>query len=172
MKPSRRWLWTLPATLPLLVVAAEPLNVKLGLWEISSETQMSGMPPLPKELLDQMSAEQRAALQAAIKAQADGGPIRDTSQQCVTREDLENPFNDDDLENCERTVVSSSATRQEFRLTCTGERSGEGTFRIDTPTPESMTGEFNLKVSSGAEAMTITSRLRGKWLSGDCAGKE
>jgi len=158
--------------LPLFVGAAEPLNVKLGLWEISSETRMAGMPPLPKELLDQMSAEQRAAMQAAIQAQANGGPIRDTSQQCVKQEDLENPFNDDELENCERTVVSSSRTRQEFRLVCTGERSGEGSFRIETPTPESMTGEFELKVTNGADTMTINASMRGKWLSADCGDEE
>lgn len=169
MKPLRRWLWTLPAVLPLLVAAAEPLDVKLGLWEITSETRMSGMPPLPRGLLAQMTAEQRAALQAALKAQAAGEPIRDTSQQCVTREDLENPFNGAELEHCERTVVSSSRTRQEFRLVCTGKRPGEGSFRIDTPTPESMTGEFELKVSDGTDnTMTITSRMEGKWLDGEC----
>lgn len=168
MKSQHRWFWILPAALPLLVAAAEPLNVKLGLWEISSETRMTGLPPLPKELLDQMSAEQRATLQAAIKSQTGGEPLRDTSKQCVTREDLENPFNDDELKNCERTVVSSSSTRQEFRLVCTGERAGEGTFRINTPTPESMTGEFELKVANGADTMTITSRMQGKWLGADC----
>lgn len=173
MKRYRNLLLCLGLAVPVLLVsAAEKLNVKPGLWEITSETRMAGMPPLPKELLEMMTAEQREAMQAAIKAQSEDGPIRDTSQECVTQEDLENPFNAEDLENCEQTVVNSSATRQEFRLVCTGERAGEGSFRINTPTPETMAGDFDLKVSNGADTMTITAKMEGKWLKADCGAEE
>ena len=42
-------------TLTALSVAAaapERLNVKLGLWEMTSIMRFSGIPPLPKEVMD------------------------------------------------------------------------------------------------------------------------
>lgn len=157
---------------PIVVTGAQALNVKLGLWEISSATRMSGVPPLPSDLLATMTPDQRAVLEAAFKAQSQGDPITDTSRECITQEDLEQPFAADDLENCTQTVVTSTATTQEFRLSCEGERQGTGLFRIHTPTPETMTGEFELQVGEGGQAMTIRSQLEGRWLSADCGDEE
>jgi len=154
--------------LPLLGIPAEPLNVKLGLWEITSETRMSGTPQLPQELLDNMTPEQRSAVEAAIAAQADKGPLRDTSRQCITKADIEEPFRAQDIEGCTQTRVANSSTSQEMQLVCTGARSGEGTFSIMTPTPESMTGRFELKVGDGSDAMTIVANMQGKWIAGAC----
>ncbi len=172
MKPDKKWLAVLAlGLLPMSGGAAEQpvkLNVKLGLWEIASETQMSGMPALPKELLEKMTTEQLDAMKAMIKAQTEKGPISDTSKECVTPKDLEEPFKTEDIENCEQTMVTNTSTRQEMRLVCMGERTGSGFFRINTPTPETMTGEFELNIGSGAEAMKITANLKGKWLKSDC----
>ena len=155
-------------TISLSGNAAESLNVKPGLWEIEAETDMSGMPPLPKEVLENLPAEQRAALEAAMKAQADRGPIRETTRECVTKEDLQNPFNAESVENCEQIPVTSTSTRQEVRLVCSGERSGTGFLRIDTPTPETMNGTFELKITDGADTLTIAAKMQGKWLGEDC----
>lgn len=172
MNPNRMWSIVVGlGLLPLLGGAAEQpakLNVKLGLWEIDSETHMSGMPAIPKELLEKMSTEQRDAMRAMIKAQTEKGPVRDTSKECVTAKDLEKPFKTEDIENCEQTMVVNTSTRQEMRLVCMGERTGSGFFRIHTPTPETMTGEFELNIGSGAEAMKIIANLKGKWVSADC----
>ncbi len=172
MHPDRKWLIVaLLGLMPVLGGAAEKpvkLNVKPGLWEIASETQMTGLPALPKELLEKLTTEQLDAMKAMIKAQADKGPISDVAKECVTPEDLEEPFKTQDIQNCEQTSVANTSTRQEMRLVCMGERTGSGFLRINAPTPEAMTGEFELNIGSGAEAMKLTSHLKGKWIGSDC----
>ena len=40
---------------------ATPLNVQPGLWETTSVTERSGMPPIPADALAKMPPEQRGA---------------------------------------------------------------------------------------------------------------
>lgn len=156
------------ASLPLLAASAEQLNVKLGLWEITSVTRTSGMPPLPKELMDKMTPEQRAAMAAEAKANAAGAPSKDTDRECITQQDLERPFQSASTEDCKQTIVAATRTSQEVRLVCKGEQHGSGVLRIATPTPETMNGTLDLKVGEGADAFTIKGQLSGRWLGADC----
>lgn len=151
------------ASLPLLASAAEQLNVKPGLWEITSVTRMSGVPPLPRELMDKMTPQQRAEMAAEASA-----PSKDTSRECITQKDLERPFQSASTEDCKQTIVTTTRTSQKARLVCSGEHQGSGMLRIATPTPETMNGTLDLKVGEGADAFTIKGQLSGRWLDADC----
>lgn len=153
---------------PLLAPAAERLNVKLGLWEITTITQMSGVPPMPKELLDKLTPQQRAKIAAEARANAAQGPDKDTSRQCVTQQDLDQPFHSANTERCVTSVVSTTRTSQEMRMVCSGEPKGSGTFKVTAPTPETMNGSVDMKVGEGPDAFTLQGKLSGRWLSEDC----
>lgn len=153
---------------PLTGTAADRLNVKTGLWEITSVTQMAGVLPLPKELKDKLSPEQRAKMAADMRAEAAEKPGRDTSKECVTEKDLEHPFDSADVKNCRQSMVTTTRTSQEVRLVCTGEHKGSGLLKISTPTPESMNGTIDLKMGEGAEVFTLKATLSGRWLGADC----
>ena len=155
-------------TLPALGHSAETLNVKLGLWEITSSTETRGMPPLPKDLLDKLSPEQRRKMEADIKAEQAKGPDKDTDRECVTREDIERPFESANTKECTQTIVTTTRTSQEVRIVCTGGIPGSGVLKIATPTPEKMSGSLDLKLGEGAQAMTIKAQLQGRWLGSDC----
>jgi hypothetical protein len=155
------------AVVPALI-AAERLNVKTGLWEITSVTEVSGMPPLPKELLDQMTPQQREEMRAAMKAEQAKGPESDTDRECITEKELETPFESADKENCKQTIVATTRTTQEVRLVCAGEYKGEGFLRVSTPTPTTMTGLLELTAGAGPDAMKIKAQMKGRWLSSDC----
>lgn len=152
--------------------AADKLNVKTGLWEITSTTHISGMPPLPKEVMDQVTPEQRAQVEQAFKAEAARGPQTDVDRECITEKDLTRPFEGADDSNCSHTITNTTRTTQEVRLTCTGEYKGAGLLRITTPTPETMTGSLDLKMGDTNEAMTIKSQLKGRWLGSDCGEED
>ena len=54
----------------------QPLNVKTGLWQVSTTTTMSGLPEIPPDMqarLDQMTPEQRAKMEAMMKSRFGGG---------------------------------------------------------------------------------------------------
>lgn len=159
-------------TLPFAVSAAEKLNVKPGLWEITSTSKISGIPPLPKDVLDKMSPQQRAQMEASFKAEAAKGPQVDTDRECITKEELEKPFESADAKDCTQTIVTTTRTTQEVRLTCTGEHKGSGLLRISTPTPETMGGTMDLKLGDGKDAMTINAKLKGRWLGPECGDED
>lgn len=165
------------ASAALLLVAlsaagAEKLNVKLGLWEMTSISRFSGMPPLPKEVMDKMTPQQRAEMAAKIKAASEEEPEPEVSSECITQEDLDKPFASANAEECTQTVVRTTRNTQEIRLVCTGKTKGSGVFRVTTPTPETMTGDLDLKVGEGSEVMTITAKLKGRWLGADCGDED
>jgi uncharacterized protein DUF3617 len=168
IEPRRCVLALTCACFPLIGLSADRLNVKLGLWEITSRTSMSGMPPIPKELLATMTPEQRAKMEADFKAEVAKGPIERTDRECITKEDLEHPFSSSNTENCKQTTVQITATTQELRLVCTGTQQGTGTFRVSTPTPESMTGELDLKLGEGKDILGVKAQLKGRWIGADC----
>ena len=154
--------------LPLFITmdagAAEHLNIKTGLWEITSVMQTSGVPPLPKELLEKMTPAQRAKM----RADAQSKPSRDVSRECVTQKDIAKPFSTADADNCKESIVTTTRTTQEVHIVCDREPKGSGTMRITTPNSESMTGSMELKLGSGADAFTVKGDLRGRWLGSDC----
>lgn len=164
----------LAVTSSTVVSAAGPekLNVKLGLWEITSLTRFSGMPPLPKELVEKMTPQQRAEMAAKIKAASEEEPEPEVRSECITQEDLDKPFASSNAEECTQTVVRTTRNTQEMRLVCNGKTKGSGTFRVTTPTPETMTGDLDLKVGEGSEVMTIKGKIKGRWLGADCGDED
>jgi Protein of unknown function (DUF3617) len=159
------------ALLPL-AAHADKLNVKPGLWEVTSVSDISGMPPLPKDVLDKMTPEQRAQMEAAMKQESARGPRTDTDRECITQKDIDRPFDSADDEDCEHSIVTTTRTTQEIRLSCTGKHKGSGVFRITTPTPETMTGVLDMKVGEGKDVMTIKTQLKGRWLGPDCGDED
>jgi hypothetical protein len=155
-------------TLPALAYSADTLNVKLGLWEITSVTETRGMPPLPKELLANMTPEQRRQMEAEIKAEQAKGPDRDTDRECITQKDLDRPFESSNAKECTQKNVTTTRTTQEVHIVCTGGIPGSGTLKVSAPSPEKMTGSLDLKLGEGAQAMTIKSQLQGRWIGSDC----
>jgi hypothetical protein len=156
------------ALLPVASHAAEALNVKLGLWEVTALTETRGMPPLPKELLNKLTPEQRRKMEADIKAEQAKGPDKDTSRECITQKDLEQPFESANTKECKQTIVTTTRTSQEVRIACTGGMPGSGVFKVSAPSPERMNGTLDLTLGQGAESMTIKAQMQGRWLAADC----
>lgn len=148
------------------VLSADQLNIKTGLWEVTSTTRMSGTPQLPKEMTANLSPQQRAQMAAEFKA-ASNAPRKDTDRSCITQKDVENPFRGAG-DNCKQSIVRTTRTTQEVNLVCTGELKGTGFIRISTPTPETMTGVMDIKMGEGADALNLKADLSGRWLGADC----
>lgn len=160
------------AALSVSAAAPERLNVKLGLWEMTSIMRFSGVPPLPKELLDKMTPQQRAKMAADLKAAAEEEPEPETSSECITQEDLDKPFASANSDECTQTVVRTTRTAQEIRMVCNGKTRGSGLFKVNTPTPETMNGTLDLKAGEGPDAFVIKGTIKGRWLGADCGDED
>ena len=155
--------------------AITPFDVKLGLWETKASTQMGAMrnmpamPSIPPDALANMTPEQRAHVEAMMKARA-GGPMVTTTKICITREQLNNPmaFSRPDRTSTPK-VVSSSATRQQIHVECThqgGKVAGDLTVeRIDS---EHIKGNMAMKGGMEGHPVDIKMTFDTTWVASDC----
>ena len=155
-----------------LAFAAEtihPLDVKLGLWEITHVSKMSGLPPIPPEMLAKMTPEQRAKFEQAMGTGPNAGKPT-VREHCVTKEDLnkQNAFGND-TKSCTRTVVTSTSSKMELRLECAEKDSqSKGTFRVEAVNPELVKGSVQMVTNSGDKTMNVDSTFTARWIGSDC----
>jgi len=145
-----------------------PLNVKTGEWESTMTSETSGQLPISQEMLDKMPPEQRAKIEAMMKARGMQGPRTTVTKHCVKKEDLDKPFGNQN-KSCKQTVVNSSATKQEVHMECDmggGKQTGTLTFEaVDSSTVK---GSMQMAASNAGRTMNINSTFSAKWLGSAC----
>jgi hypothetical protein len=146
----------------------EPLNVKLGLWEMTMASKMSGQLPIPAEYLSRLTPEQRAKLEEGMKARAAGPAQTHTYKSCLTKEKMEtNPFAD--KQNCTNTVLTSTSSRIALKVQCTEKNvtlSGNGEF--EALSTESVKGSAHMTSTNGDHTMNSELTYTGKWIGSAC----
>lgn len=150
------------------LLLADTLNVKPGQWESTVTTQTTGLPPIPQEVLDKMTPQQRAMMEERMKGNQT--PHSSTNKSCVTKEDIDKGFNvGNDDKSCTRTVISSTGSKQEIKIECNRDNSKQtGTIRIEAAGSESVKGSMQMTVSSGGRSMNMNATFNSKWLGPVC----
>jgi hypothetical protein len=145
----------------------QPLNLKLGLWQMTYTTDRSSVVSIPPELLAKLTPEQRARTEARLKARAAQGPHIDTKRFCLTEEKLNKAiFEENENRSCQRTIVASSSKVLQFKQACAAadaKRTFDG--RIEALDPETLKG--SLKANSAGNSANATDLL-GRWIGADC----
>jgi len=145
---------------------AAPLDVKLGLWESTLTTQMSGALPFDASNL---SPEQRAQLQAMLQARGAG---THKYRSCLTKKQLEeDPAAEppEPGESCKTKVISQSSKHWKGTRVCT--RNGRRReFDIDMRAISRVRARGTVRVvfSEGGQTMTVNGKMSNRWLSSDC----
>ena len=163
---------TLAAALPLL--AAEPLAVRAGLWETTTEVVSSGLPQLPAMpagVLDNLSPEQRAKVEQAMKLlDSSGAPQVHVERSCVTAEDIkEGVFKaarESQGQQCRFDVVSATATRQELKMICPGQLGADGRMVLTVLDDTHVEATMDAKV----QVVTMNMKMKGRWIAASCDG--
>jgi hypothetical protein len=162
------------STLCSTVSAADfrPLDVKTGEWESTVSGRTTGMPPIPDEVLNKMTPEQRAKIQAAMGAANGGKPM--VSKSCITKDSLDKAFNlgDNNTKACARTLVTSSGTKQEIRVDCSRDGGKTvGTIKVEALDSENIKGSMQITSSNGAHNMNMDYTFNVKWIGSACSEK-
>lgn len=150
------------------------LNVRPGLWQMSSGGSTHGAPPIPADVLARLTPAQRAKFHAVMAGTMARAGKPHVYKYCVTEKNLHRGF--DPAENqhshdCKPTVLSSTASTMDVREECRGDRPGEhssGRFHFEAPNPVTMNATLNLTVSDGAHTMRMKRVMHGQWLSAAC----
>lgn len=169
--------FTLAALTACLTVAAAHaasigLDVKTGLWEMTSTGKTKGKPVsmLPAEALEHLTPGQRAMINSAMSKGMKHVEERRVSKQCVTEKTLKRGIKLDDKpgKGCKETLVSNTAKVMEMRLHCSGSPRGDGNYRFEAVSREEVRGTMTMKVSSDRNSITIKRTMSGRWLGPDC----
>jgi hypothetical protein len=145
-----------------------PLNIKTGEWEATMTNETSGQLPIPQELLDKMTPEQRAKMEAAMKARGMQGPRTTVNKHCVKKEDLDKPFANEN-KSCKENVLTSSATKQEVHMECeVGGGRQVGTLKLEALDSSTVKGSMQMTASNAGRTMNVNSTFSAKWLGPAC----
>jgi hypothetical protein len=120
----------------------QPLNVKPGLWQVTTTTTIQGM----------------------------GRPQTRTYQSCAKKEDMNKyPFADRE-NNCTYRVVSSTGTHMEVTGTCRPPDGSTADFKIqlDVIDSENAQGSGQLNIVSPQANLHGNYSGKGKWLAASC----
>ena len=147
----------------------QPLNVKTGLWETTSSITTSGELPIPAEFLSKLTPEQRARIDARMKANAAEKTKTHTSRSCLTPEKLqESPFSDEQ-KDCTRSLLASPSSKAEIRFECRMHgRKMDGTINLEALNSETVKGSGHTKASGAGHTMNTSTTFTSKWLGPNC----
>ena len=151
-----------------VLLFADTLNVKPGQWEVTSSVQTSGMPPIPPEVLEKMTPQQREMMEQRMKGNQT--PRTTTLKSCITKEQIAKGFDaGENDQDCTRTVISSTSSKQEIKIECNrANNKMSGTMRIEAASSESVKGSGEMNVSGGGRSMTVNNSFTAKWLGSTC----
>lgn len=158
------------AGMALAAESFQPPDVKPGLWETATTSEVSGAPMIPPEALAHLTPEQRAKIEAARKARQARGPQARTHQTCMTKEKLSKPLTfGENQESCKMTVLASSRNKQEIHSECAtefGKSSSE--IRFEAPNSENIKGTTLMTMTSEGRTTTINVNFTSKWIGSSC----
>ena len=154
-------------TAVLAAQGAPKMNVKMGLWEMTSTMSMSG--DMPGVDTSKMTPEQAAQVKAAM-AQMAAKPMTNTQKTCLTKEKFESgQMMAEEKQNCKSTLVTNTAAAYEVKVECSQNGTmTNGTYHFVAPSSDAVNGKINLQSTTQGKTMNMSGTITGKWLGADC----
>ena len=170
MRRAGMWIGSTCLAIAMAAAAAAQapaLDVRMGLWEITSTTEMGGQ--MPQVDTSKMPPEQRARMEEAMKGMM--GAHTTVNKSCMTREKFEKEsFMNSERPGltCTQKIVTNTRTAMESIISCTGQQTMSAQMRIDALSPTSVKGTIKSASTMRGGAVNVNIALTGKWLGPDC----
>ena len=165
---SAAWAQTQNSAPP--TVKLQSLNIKPGLWESTRTMKRTGEMPIPTEMLNRLTPEQRARMEERMKANSGGHTSTVTEKHCITREDLERDrLKIAEAKECTTTVVNSTSTNLKGKMVCeTAGMHSTGTLELVAVDSEHVNGSYHSTVDGNDHTMNLEGTWTSKWLGSTC----
>jgi len=149
---------------------AEPLQVKPGLWEVTTQSTIrsSGMPDSIK--LDKMTSEKRAQVEKML-AERDK-PRTSTVRSCLRKEQIDSGSGftgGQHHQGCTQKEGLRTAHEWTTDLECSGRANVAGRIQVKAPDAAHMNLHIEMKTVVGKVERVTTSEVTSKWLGADCS---
>ena len=143
--------------------AAPVMNLKMGLWELTSTVNTAGGPQIDTSKMD--AATKKALLDALQSSM--NKPI--VTKTCFTKETFSKwMFEGQAGETCTATVTVNTATRFVFDRKCTGKIPRADAISIDAAAPDHFTETVHSLTTTGGMTSTSDVTIAAKWQAADC----
>jgi hypothetical protein len=148
----------------------KPLNIKPGLWESTRTVKTAGEMPIPAELLNRLTPEQRARMEERMKAHSAAHSNATTEKHCVTREHLEKDrLKLAEAKECTTTVLNSTSTSVKAKLVCDTEgMHATGSLELVAADQEHLNGSYHSTMNGNGHTMNMEGTWTSKWLDASC----
>ncbi len=155
----------LSLTTAALVAQKPALNVRLGLWEITSKMSLGGdMPGMDmSKMTDQQKAQMAAMMQNMSQAR--------TEQSCMTQEkfDQMNFSDEKDPGKCKHVITTNTSTSLDTTVTCSdSSNSSVSKMHFDALVPTAFKGTVKGTTTDQGKTMNIDMTMTGKWVGAAC----
>jgi len=161
--------------LPLALHAAdkgEPLNLKAGLWQVTTTTAPSDDVMVPAALLEKLTPEQRARVEERMNAKPADAPRMIRRKYCLTKEQLDKGATfGQDRKSCTRSILASTSDMLEMRIECAGQRQGISsaeTLLVEATDPENVKGYVHRTMDGDGPESSI-STFTARWIGPICS---
>ena len=147
----------------------QPLNVKPGLWESTRTIKRNGAMPVPAEMLNRLTPEQRARIEERMNAKSSHENTT-TEKHCLTKDDLDKDrLKIAESQDCTTTVINSTSTAVKAKLVCDQQgMHATGTLELTASDPEHITGSYQSAVNADGHTMNVDGSWTAKWLGSSC----
>jgi len=147
-----------------------PLDIRTGLWEVTTTTATSDESMLPAAVLEKLTPEQRARVEERMKARRADAPKTSIARECLTRQELERGMPFYPLQkSCRWAVLSSTGSKAEIRGECVNHGTKtERRLQIQVLSPEEAEGSIHCFTKGDDSSPAATSALRAKWIGPEC----
>ena len=150
-----------------LVIAAVPAiasHGKVGLWSVTVNMNMAGMPDM-----SQLPPQAQAAMRAH-GVTMNGRAM--TVQHCMTQEEVDavKPPPMRNAQDCKMTNLKTAGQSFSADLVCSGQMNATGHFEISYDSPEHYTGKSTFTGTQDGHPISYTTTMEGRWVSADCKG--
>jgi hypothetical protein len=143
--------------LALIAVPAMAKQGKVGLWNVTSSTDVT-LPP-----------QVAAALKKAGQSLPAARPM--TVQMCMSQAEVDSsepPHLDSKATGCVTKTTRQTASEMTATMTCNGDMKGSGSIQISYSGNEHYAGSYSFKGTSFGSPANITTRFKGDWVKADC----
>ena len=154
-----------------------PIDMRTGLWEVSTQRATTGMPKMPAmpaippAALAQMPPAQRAQIEAMLKARRGAVSGKHVAKVCVTAASLRKgaAFGMPHKANCERTKNVRTTHGWDIQEVC-HQDGGRQSMNIhyEVVNRETLQGAVNIAMHERGHDITMKQVSHGRWLGPDC----
>ena len=162
------------ATITLSVRADQPVNldVDMGLWEVTAQSQTSGtMPPDMQQKLQSLPPEQRERIMAAMQGAMADARRGHVFRECMTPKRMSRGFSSGEgSDQCKSSLVRNTSSEFEYDRVCKSDDGSSHTEKavFHRTDRHHVSGTVDVVGSEGGHPMTIHEVIDGKWLASSC----